>query len=92
MLGKSDMAKKVAAKTGLTGVKATAAVNATLDAITEAVWNGDEVRLVGFGNFKVTETKERRGRNPRTGEPLTIPAGRRLSFTPGTRLVQALRV
>lgn len=92
MLGKSDLTKKVATRAGLTGVKATTAVNAMLDAIAEAIEEGEEVRLIGFGSFKVTETRERRGRNPRTGEPITIPAGRRLSFSPGAKLVEALRV
>ncbi len=91
MIGKSEISQEVAKKTGLSGAKATQAVNAVLDTLTEAVQRGEEVRIMGFGSFKVTETKERRGRNPRTGEPITIPAGKRLSFAPGTRLVEATR-
>ncbi len=92
MLGKSDLAKNVAAKTGFTATKANEAVNAVLDAITEAIESGEEIRLVGFGSFKVSETKERRGRNPRTGEPITIAAGRRLSFSPGSNLTEAIAI
>lgn len=91
MLGKSEIARTVAEKTGLSGAKAAQAVNAVVDAITEGVQSGEEVRLMGFGSFKVAETKERRGRNPRTGEPIVIPAGKRLSFAPGTRLLEAAR-
>ncbi len=91
MVGKSEIAQAVAQKAGLSGTKANQVVNAVLDAITDAVQRGDEVRLMGFGSFKVSKTKERRGRNPRTGEPITIPAGKRLSFSPGTKLSGATR-
>ncbi|MBI2865561.1 MAG: HU family DNA-binding protein [Chloroflexi bacterium] len=91
-MGKSDLVRKVAAKAGMTGAKATAAVNATFEAITEAAGQGEEVRLIGFGSFKVSETKERRGRHPRTGQPITIAAGRRVSFSPGSKLTDAVAI
>ena len=91
MIGKSELSQKLAQKTGLSGAKAAVAMNAMLDAILESIEQGQEVRLMGFGSFKVTQTKERRGRNPRTGEPITIPAGKRISFSPGTKLTEAAR-
>lgn len=86
VIGKQDLANQIAQETGLNKSQATRALDATLDAIQSALQQGDEVRLTGFGTFKVSETKARTGRNPRTGEPLNIAAGRRPSFTAGSRL------
>lgn len=61
------------------------AIRATFDVIKEALINGDEVRVSGFGVFCTRNTKERQGRNPSTGEAITIPASRvvRLSVSDG---------
>lgn len=61
------------------------AIRATFDVIKEALINGDEVRVSGFGVFCTRNVKERQGRNPSTGEPITIPASRvvRLSVSDG---------
>lgn len=61
------------------------AIRATFDVIKEAMVNGDEVRVSGFGTFCTRNTKERQGRNPSTGEAITIPASRvvRLSVSDG---------
>lgn len=61
------------------------AIRATFDVIKEAMVNGDEVRVSGFGTFCTRNTKERQGRNPATGEAITIPASRvvRLSVSDG---------
>lgn len=61
------------------------AIRATFDVIKEALINGDEVRVSGFGTFCTRNTKERQGRNPATGEAITIPASRvvRLSVSDG---------
>ena len=91
MLGKTELVKRTAEKTGLSSSKADQSVNAVLDVIADALSRGEEVRLTGFGTFRVTETKERTGRNPRTGEPITIKAGRRPAFTPGAKLAEAVR-
>ena len=66
------------------------AVNAALAAITEELKNGGKVSLVGFGTFEVRERPERQGRNPRTGETLTIPACKMVKFRPGKMLKDAL--
>jgi DNA-binding protein HU-beta len=85
-IGKSELQQSVAEKAGLNKAQAGRAVDAVLDAITEALSSGEEVRLTGFGNFRVTQTAARTGRNPRTGESLNIPAGKRPTFTAGSRL------
>lgn len=61
------------------------AIRATFDVIKEALIKGDEVRVSGFGTFCTRNTKERQGRNPATGEAITIPASRvvRLSVSDG---------
>lgn len=91
MLRKNDLAKQVAERTNLSQSKANQAVGAMLDSITEALGRGEEVRISGFGSFRVSERRERMGRNPRTGEPMRIEASRRPTFTPGARLIGAVR-
>jgi DNA-binding protein HU-beta len=85
-IGKSELQQTVADQAGLNKAQAGRAVDAMLDAITNALAQGEEVRLTGFGNFRVTQTAARTGRNPRTGETLNIPAGKRPTFTAGSRL------
>jgi DNA-binding protein HU-beta len=89
-VGKSELQQQVAEQAGLNKAQAGRAVDAVLNCITDALSKGEEVRLTGFGNFRVTQTAARTGRNPRTGESLNIPAGRRPAFSPGSRLKQAV--
>ena len=63
------------------------AADALIEAIAEALKRGDRVELKGFGSFSVIETKARAGRNPRTGKPVQIPAGRRVRFKPSKSLL-----
>ncbi|MBI3980312.1 MAG: HU family DNA-binding protein [Chloroflexi bacterium] len=91
MVTKDRIAERVADELGLTKSKAGQAVGIVMDAIAEALGEGEEVRLTGFGTFRVSETRERMGRNPRTGEPLTIRASRRISFSPGSQLQRTVR-
>ncbi|HZT95405.1 MAG TPA: HU family DNA-binding protein [Chloroflexota bacterium] len=86
VIGKTELAGQIAQETGLNKSQATRALDATLNAIGNALGSGDEVRLTGFGTFRVSETKARTGRNPRTGAPINIAAGRRPGFTAGSRL------
>ena len=58
-----------------------AVVNATIKAITDALKEGDKVAIIGFGNFEVKATSEREGRNPKTGETITIAASKKPVFT-----------
>ncbi|SFJ57792.1 HU family DNA-binding protein [Thermoflavimicrobium dichotomicum] len=85
-MNKTDLINKVAEATGKSKKDATLAVEAVLNAITEALRAGDKVQLIGFGNFEVRERAERQGRNPQTGEPITIPAMKVPAFKPGKQL------
>jgi DNA-binding protein HU-beta len=89
-MNKSDLVDAVAADTGLTKADATKAVDALFDAVTGALKSGDEVRLVGFGTFAVSERAARTGKNPRTGEEIQIAASKQPKFKPGKGLKDAL--
>jgi DNA-binding protein HU-beta len=89
-IGKSELQQQVAEQAGLNKAQAGRAVDAVLSSIESALKSGEEVRLTGFGSFRVTQTKARQGRNPRTGQSINIPAGRRPAFSPGSRLKQAV--
>ncbi len=73
----------VAAKTNITKKQALEVISAFLEVVTEAVANGEKVTLVGFGSFERRERSEREGRNPKTNEPMTIPATKVPAFSPG---------
>lgn len=91
MVGKSEITQQVALRTGLPRTQAAKAVNALVDVVQEALAKNEQVNITGFGSWRVTETKARRGRNPRTGEPIQIAAGKRVSFRPGLGLVASVR-
>jgi DNA-binding protein HU-beta len=79
-MSKQAVVDAVATKTGLTRNEASKAVNAVAEALAEVVGGGHEVLLKGLGKFKLKKTEERQGRNPSNGEPITIPAGERITF------------
>lgn len=87
---KSELIKDVAERTGLTQVDSEKAINGVLDAITEALAAGDRVSLVGFGTFEVRDRAARRGINPRTKEPMDIPASKNPAFKAGKGLKDAV--
>ena len=89
-MNKQELIGHVADRAGLSRNDASRAVETMLETITLALKRGDEVRLVGFGNFSLTRRKASIGRNPRTGEPLNIPASKRPKFTPGKGLKDAV--
>ena len=73
-MNKTELIAEVAAKCAISKKDAEKTVNATFDTIAEALCKGDKVQLVGFGAFEVKERGARIGRNPRTKEPVEIPA------------------
>ena len=73
-MNKTELVALVAEKSGLTKKDAEAALTATLDAVIEAVTNGEKVQLVGFGTFEPRKRAARNGRNPQTGKEIKIPA------------------
>lgn len=89
-MNKNDLVSLVADAAGLSKTDATKAVDAVFDGISDSLKKGDEVRLVGFGTFAVAERAASEGRNPRTGEKITIPASKQPKFKPGKNLKDAL--
>ena len=85
-MNKNDLITAVSESSGLSKNDASSAVEGVFDAITKALSNGDEVRLVGFGTFSVAKRKASTGRNPRTGEPMTIKASNQPKIKAGKGL------
>jgi DNA-binding protein HU-beta len=82
-MNKGELVDIIAEKSGLTKKDADTVLTATLDTIVETVTSGDKVSLVGFGSFEKRERKEREGRNPKTGETMTIAATTVPAFSAG---------
>jgi DNA-binding protein HU-beta len=91
LMNKQDLIGQVADRAGLNRMDAARAVETMLEVITDALRRGDEVRLVGFGNFVVTRRKASVGRNPRTGEPLQIDSTAQPKFRAGKLLKEAVQ-
>lgn len=89
-MNKQDLIKKMASDAGITQEQARAALQSFEHGVAEALANGNEVKLVGFGNFKTSERKARTGRNPATGEAIQIPAKTAVSFIAGKGLKDAV--
>jgi DNA-binding protein HU-beta len=89
---KAELVQKIHAKSGLaTKTQAEAALDALVETLTEAMTEGDSVTFTGFGSFKVTERAARKGRNPRTGKEIDIPAGKAVKFSPRQALKEAVK-
>ena len=89
-MNKTQLIDVVAIKTGLKKVQAEAAVNAVNEAIAEALAAGDKVQIIGFGTYEVKERGAREGRNPKTGETITIAASKAPTFSAGKALKDAV--
>ncbi|MHB8595958.1 MAG: HU family DNA-binding protein [Ktedonobacteraceae bacterium] len=89
-VGRQELTKRIAQKTKLSQKQAADVLEATLETIREALKDGDEVRLVGFGSFKVRKSAARRGVNPRDRQPIEVPAKDRVRFSPGKELSEAV--
>ncbi len=87
---KVELVEAVATATGLTKADSTRAIDATFAAITKALAKGDKVPLVGFGTFGVSKRAAREGRNPRTGDKVTIAARTAVTFKAGSALKDAV--
>lgn len=83
---KSELISAVAEKSGLTKKNTDAAIQAFVDVVIEEMKNGGKIQLVGFGTFEVSERPAREGRNPRTGESMTVPATKTVKFKAGKAL------
>ena len=89
-MNQTELIAAVAERAGLTKADAGKAVEALVGSITDALKQGGEVRLAGFGIFGISERGERQGRNPQTGAPITIAASRAARFTAGKAVKDAL--
>ncbi len=85
-MNKSELINAIAEKSGLSKVDSKKALDATLETIAEEVKAGGKVVLVGFGTFSVSERSARKGINPRTKQPIDIPAKKTAQFKAGSEL------
>jgi DNA-binding protein HU-beta len=91
IVNKDELARTVAARSGLDNGQAKAAIESTLGEISKQIAAGNEVRLTGFGKFSAAQRSARQGRNPQTGETIEIAAKRVPRFSAGAELKKAVR-
>ncbi|EEG76628.1 HU family DNA-binding protein [Dethiobacter alkaliphilus] len=90
-MNKSELISNVAENAGLTKKDTEKVVNAIFDTIGDALAKGDKVQVIGFGTFDVRERKAREGRNPATGDTITIPAVKVPVFKAGKALKDTVK-
>ena len=88
---KSEFVDQVASQSGLSKGDATKAVDTVIDVIEATLARGGEINFTGFGKFHVAQRGAREGRNPRTGETMTIAASKVPRFTAGSGLKKAIK-
>ncbi|NLB88627.1 MAG: HU family DNA-binding protein [Syntrophomonadaceae bacterium] len=89
-MNKTDLVNQVALKTGMTKKDVEKVVNAFFSSVESALKEGDKVQLIGFGTFEVRNRQARKGRNPQTGEEITIAATKVPAFKAGKALKEAV--
>ena len=89
-MNKNDLVAEVASNADISKADAARAVDAVFDSISGALKGGQEVRLVGFGTFSVSNRRASKGRNPRTGQVIDIPASKQPKFRAGKALKDAV--
>ena len=89
-MNKTELIDKIAASAGITKDQAKAALNATTNALKDALIAGDKIQLVGFGTFSVNERPAREGINPATKEKIQIAAKKVAKFKAGAELADAI--
>ncbi len=88
---KADLVSKMAASSGIAKSVAEKALNSLIVAVSDALAQKEKITLVGFGTFDVSERAAREGRNPRTGQPITIPSSKAVRFKAGNKLKEAIK-
>ncbi|AGC49935.1 HU family DNA-binding protein [Lawsonia intracellularis] len=88
---KADLVAQIASKVNITKAAAERTLNATLISIEEVLAKEGKLTLTGFATLSVESRKARKGRNPRTGEMITIPASKVVKFRPGKALKDAVK-
>ncbi len=86
IMNKTELINAIAEKANLSKVQAKAALDATVNTISEQLAKGDKVAIIGFGTFGVAEKTARKGINPRTKEVIEIPARKSVKFKAGAEL------
>ncbi len=89
-MNKAELIASIADKSGLSPKKASGALDAFTDSVTEALQAGERISLVGFGSFSVDRREARMGRNPQTGDAIEIAAKNVVKFKPGAGLSKAV--
>jgi nucleoid DNA-binding protein len=90
-IGRQELAKRISQQAKVSQKQAGEILEVTLDVIRDALKSGDEVRLVGFGSFKVRKSAPRKGVNPRDGQTIHVPAKNRVRFFAGKELSEAVQ-
>lgn len=90
-MNKAELINAIAKNTKMSKASATRALESTMDCIKKALKKNDDVRLIGFGTFKVAKRKARKGRNPQTGKTITIKARKVPTFKPGQELKKTVQ-
>ena len=90
-MNKTELVNAVATKSELTKQDSKKAVDALFESISNTLAKEEKIQLLGFGTFEVRERAERTGRNPQTGEEMTIPASKVPAFKPGKELKAAVK-
>ena len=85
-MNRTELISAMAENAEMSKVDTEKALKAFIDTVTDELKNGGKVQLVGFGSFEVAERAERQGRNPKTGETITIPASKSPKFKAGKAL------
>ncbi len=90
-MNKGDLVNKIAEDANLTKAQATEALNSVLNAVSDTLKDGNKVTLIGFGTFSISARAARAGRNPKTGESITIAAKNIVKFKAGKELSDSVQ-
>ena len=88
---KAELVAQMAETTGIARSTAEKALNGFISTVSQALAENQKVTLVGFGTFDIAARAQREGRNPRTGQPITIPSSKAVRFKAGNRLKDAVK-
>jgi DNA-binding protein HU-beta len=90
-MNKTDLINNIATKSGMTKKDVESVLNSFLGEVTDALSSGDKVQLIGFGTFETRKRSGRIGRNPQTGNTITIPESNVPAFKAGNKLKEAVK-
>lgn len=90
-MNKGDLVTNIADKSGMSKKDVESVLNSFIGEVTGALSTGDKVQLIGFGTFETRQRSSRTGRNPQTGQAITIPASKIPAFKAGNKLKEAIK-